>query len=187
MGFSNLLKYYIQKYLYKKGFVITREVVNLGRKRMIPMYANGSADFCRTGTLELCAYEINSRKISGEIAEIGVYKGDFALKLSQLFPNRKLYLFDTFEGFDERDISLDKKYSSAEKETFSDTSLTLIKEKISHKNLIIRKGYFPDTLKKEDMDKKFAFVSLDTDLFKPIYDGLNFFYPRLARGVHLCA
>lgn len=181
----NFIKLNIQKWLYKKGFILTREVVNLGRKRNISMFVNGSADFCRVATLELCAYEIHNRKIIGEIAEVGVYKGDFALKLSQLFPKRKLYLFDTFEGFDERDISLDKKFSNANRKTFADTSIELIREKISHNKLIIRKGYFPDTLKDDDYKQQFAFVSLDTDLFKPIYDGLSFFYPRLAKGGYI--
>ena len=181
----NFIKLNIQKWLYKKGFILNREIVNLGRKRKISMFANGSADFCRSAILELCAQEILERNINGEIAEVGVYKGDFALKLSKLFPKRKLYLFDTFEGFDERDIALDRKFSNAKKETFADTSVDLVSKKIPHNILAIRKGYFPDTLISDDYKQQFAFVSLDTDLFKPIYDGLSFFYPRLVKGGYI--
>ena len=39
----------------------------------------------------------------GDFAELGVYKGNSAKIFHALAPDRKLYLFDTFEGFSERD------------------------------------------------------------------------------------
>ena len=33
-----------------------------------------------------------------------VYRGDFANSMSLMFPDRKIYLLDTFSGFDDRDI-----------------------------------------------------------------------------------
>jgi predicted O-methyltransferase YrrM len=33
-----------------------------------------------------------------------------------------------------------------------------------------------------DVDEKFAFVSLDMDLYKPTLEGLRYFYPRMSRG-----
>ena len=65
-------------------------------------------DFVRYTTLELCCNEIKRNKVNGNVAELGVYKGDFAKRLNQLFPDKKLYLFDTFEGFDEKDITYRK-------------------------------------------------------------------------------
>jgi O-methyltransferase len=50
-------------------------------------------------------------------------------------------------------------------------------------NCIIKKGYFPDTAK--DIDECFAFVSINTDLYEPIYQGLCWFYPRLLRGGYI--
>ena len=44
-------------------------------------------------------------------------------------------------------------------------------------------GYFPETAK--DVTDKFCFVSLDADLFDPIYSGLEFFYPRLSTGGYI--
>jgi O-methyltransferase len=176
------IMYFIQHLLYQKGCLLTRTIVNLGRERKISMYANGSGDYCRTSTLELCAHEINSRMIKGSIAEVGVYQGLFASKLSQLFPDRTLYLFDTFEGFDKRDfLESDSEFFNTNKNKFKDSSLEQVVKKINSNYLEIRCGYFPDTLKEYDYEQEFAFVSLDADLFKPIYDGLCFFYPRLAR------
>lgn len=36
------------------------------------------------------------------VAEGGVFQGMFAAEINRYFPKNKLYLFDTFEGFDKR-------------------------------------------------------------------------------------
>ena len=50
-------------------------------------------------------------------------------------------------------------------------------------NCIVCKGYFPATTK--DIEDKFAFVSIDTDLYEPILAGLQYFYPRLNSGGYI--
>jgi O-methyltransferase len=35
------------------------------------------------------------------------------------------------------------------------------------------------------MEETFAVVSLDADLYKPLYDGLLYFYPRMNRGGYI--
>lgn len=42
---------------------------------------------------------------------------------------------------------------------------------------------FPETCK--GIDDTFALVSLDADLFKPMYEGLKFFYPRMENGGYI--
>lgn len=46
------------------------------------------------------AQVINSYHLNGCVAEAGVFQGNFAKVINANFPDRKLYLFDTFEGFD---------------------------------------------------------------------------------------
>ena len=102
--------------------------------------------------------------------------------INHYWPERKLYLFDTFEGFDERDAEADRagKFSTAT-EDFSRTSEELVLRKMEHPDkCIIRKGWFPETA--EGIDDKFCFVSLDADLYQPILAGLEYFYPRLSHG-----
>jgi O-methyltransferase len=55
----------------------------------------------------------------------------------------------------------------------------------SPQSAVVRKGYFPETLLEPDREESFAFVSIDTDLYKPMYDGLEFFYPRLSKGGYI--
>lgn len=50
-------------------------------------------------------------------------------------------------------------------------------------NCIVNKGLFPETL--GDLDERFSLVSLDCDLYSPIYAGLEYFYPRLNEGGYI--
>ncbi|MDR0526751.1 MAG: TylF/MycF family methyltransferase [Spirochaetaceae bacterium] len=142
-------------------------------------------DIIRHRMLKLVAVEINDKKIKGCIAELGVYKGDFAKKINVHFPDKMLYLFDTFNGFDKRDIEIEKKFNSNAKENdFTNNNIALVLKKMKYPgNCIIKEGWFPETTK--NVDEKFAFVSIDTDLFEPIYQGLLYFYARLEKGGYI--
>lgn len=147
------------------------------------------SDYNRIKTLQLIRNEICRRNISGQVAEMGVFQGDFAAVINYLFADRKCYLFDTFEGFDQEELEfdLDRGYSKKvflEFETFNKTSEEIVLEKMAYPERIeIRKGLFPATA--EGLEEEFAFVSLDADLYLPILNGLRFFYPRLARGGYI--
>jgi Macrocin-O-methyltransferase (TylF) len=51
---------------------------------------------------------LETEHVAGSIAELGVYKGTTAKLLHELLPGRTLWLFDTFEGFDARDLPGEK-------------------------------------------------------------------------------
>lgn len=140
----------------------------------------------RIGSLELASREIYNRGIQGAVAEAGVYRGDFAAYINKFFPNRRLYLFDTFEGFAAKDIEVERinKYSSRKEGFYGDTASEIVLDKMIYKNnVVIKKGYFPDTT--EGIDEQFCFVSLDMDLYQPIKAGLDYFYPRLCGGGYI--
>jgi O-methyltransferase len=94
-------------------------------------------------------------------------------------------LFDTFAGFDERDVSVEKKQNfSSGSQNFSDTSVeSVLKQMPFPENCIPLKGFFPQTA--QGIEDRFVFVSLDADLYDPIYAGLRFFYPRLEKGGYI--
>jgi hypothetical protein len=140
-------------------------------------------DYCRFMAMRLAAQRILARNIPGAVAELGVYKGELAAVLNRLFPERTLYLFDTFEGFSQNDLAdgQEKKHSVACVGEFQDTDVDLVLSRMSHpEKVIVRKGYFPETA--EGLEDTFALVSLDVDLYKPIMAGLRYFYPRLSPG-----
>ena len=128
---------------------------------------------------------ISYRSLEGNVAEGGVFEGRFSRVLSRIFPDRKLYLFDTFEGFDVRDVTFDQKkeYSANIREGMysSSKSIESIINSLPHpENAICCKGYFPESA--EGIDDTFIFVNLDFDLYKPTLEGLRFFWPKLAEG-----
>lgn len=118
----------------------------------------------------------------GGVAEVGVFAGDFARYINEYFPADKLYLFDTFEGFQEQDILVEKRngYSCASVGDYSLTSVEVVMKKMRYpENVIIRKGYFPDTA--YGINETFKFVNLDLDLYLPTLKGLDFFKNRMIR------
>ncbi len=115
------------------------------------------------------------------IAEGGVYQGDFAKEINKCFPNNTIYLFDTFEGFDERDVKKEHEegFSIFDKNHLNIKGVEVVLEKMPYPDRVeIRKGYFPETAVGLD-DGKFQFVNLDFDLYNPTLEGLRFFYSKL--------
>ena len=99
------INYIFGNALHKQRTFITNSLEYLGRKRKID---RNYFDYIRLATLELVSHEIELKKLQGNVAELGVYKGKFARYINSYFPTRKLYLFDTFEGFDVKDVSIEK-------------------------------------------------------------------------------
>jgi hypothetical protein len=120
---------------------------------------------------------------SGSVAECGVFQGEFACEINRVFSKKKFYLFDTFTGFDKRDIAVEEKkhFSEYKEGHFSITSEELVLSKLPYaENAIIRKGYFPETA--EGISDRFCFVNLDLDLYQPTLAGLEYFYPKMVAG-----
>ena len=134
----------------------------------------------RISFLEKLGAMFHEQNIEGSVAECGVFLGEFAKEINRIFPARKLYLFDTFSGFDKKDIYIEqeKKYSHLKAGHFNITSEQLVMDKMIYPQMcVIRKGYFPQT--SEGLDEVFCFVNLDFDLYQPTLAGLEYFYPRL--------
>ncbi|MDB5712894.1 MAG: hypothetical protein JWO15_291 [Sphingomonadales bacterium] len=143
-------------------------------------------DFVRNQAFRLAARQIANTKVEGAIGELGVYQGDQAKLLNELFPDRPLHLFDTFSGFSEKDLASEsgKSFSTASLGDFANTSVDLVMNKMTHpENIRIHQGFFPDTAK--GIEERFAFVSLDVDLYEPTFAGLEWFYERLNKGGYI--
>ena len=148
-------------------------------------------DGVRRDMLVLLMRSLVEAKIDGAIAEVGVYKGQTAKLFHHYMPDRRIYLFDTFEGFSEADAGADPAAASVYKldGNFTDTSLALAQATVAARNDNVRfkKGYFPDSADDEVAAETFALVHLDADLEAPIASGLRYFWPRLAPGGFIVA
>jgi len=121
----------------------------------------------------------NAARIGGNYAECGVYRGGTALLLALTKPaERKLFLFDTFEGMPEADAERDHHVAG----DLGGTSLEQVQQLLTgHENVLLRKGFFPETAKGLE-EERFAFVHCDMDIYRSVLACCAFFYPRLRNG-----
>ena len=144
-----------------------------------------SKDGFKVETAQLLASEILEKNVPGEIAELGVFRGDFAQYLNRFFKDRKLNLFDSFDGYLEQDFQQSDIPEFRSKgfhgKYFNNTSIDLVMSKMKYPEQVeIHKGFFPDTIPAEE--KIYSFVAIDVGLFMPTLAGLEYFYPRLSEG-----
>jgi len=125
-------------------------------------------------------------KEDGVIAECGVLRGHYSAYMNMLFPDKKLYLFDTFKGFDNRDLETEKNVNTKPVESsnpymkIGNADIALLRCPHPDK-VVIKEGYIPDTFAGME-DKRFLFVHLDMDLYQPTLAALRFFLPRIVQG-----
>ena len=128
----------------------------------------------------------HKKHLQGDVAECGVFRGWFASMINECYPDKKLWLFDTFSGFDEKDVSADteeakRAIDEGKFDRFNVTSEEIVRLRCMHRDqLIFRKGYVPDTF--EGVNEQFCFVNLDMDLYVPQLAALKFFSKRMVKG-----
>ena len=138
----------------------------------------------RVAVMRLLSEQIYQLDIPGNVAELGVFRGEFSSLISAAFPDRKIHLFDTFEGFSEKDITIEASgnLSRAKTGDFSSTDIDSVLHVMPDPTrTVIHKGWFPDTFS-DVTDETFCFVSLDADLYAPTAAALPLFYERLSIG-----
>ncbi len=136
-----------------------------------------SNDYARLATLELLCRRVAG--IPGAAAELGVYKGFFARCINQLLPGRKLYLFDSFQGFSPETCASES-FQAAHENTAADKVLAMMPYP---ETIAVKPGFFPGSL--HGLEERFCLVSLDVDFYQTTLDGLRYFWPRLETGGYL--
>ncbi|KAA9039245.1 class I SAM-dependent methyltransferase [Ginsengibacter hankyongi] len=179
---SKGINFLFGKKLQREKIFITNSLEFLERKRNID---KNYFDYIRIATLELISFEINKKNLRGNVAELGVYKGKFARYINLYFKERNLYLFDTFEGFDKRDVNkeINEGFSSGSQD-FTNTSVASVLRIMPFPEKCIPvQGFFPESAK--NINERFVFISIDADLYEPVYEGLKFFYKNLVNGGYI--
>jgi len=162
------------------GFTIHNDSINR-REVNLPLH-----DSVRRDMLTLLCRSVAERNISGAIAELGVFQGQTARLLHYYFPERKLLLFDTFQGFDKRDVEAELETTGLKttEEHFSNTAVDSVRKLIQplNDNIQFIPGYFPSSIQDAEIPSEFAFVHIDVDLYQPTLAGLSYFFPKLSHG-----
>lgn len=136
-----------------------------------------SNDYVRLATLELLCRRLES--VPGAAAELGVYRGHFARCINTLLPQRRLYLFDSFQGFQESDGARES-FQAAHANTAAHKVLSILPHP---ERAVIKAGFFPGSL--DGLEDRFCLVSLDVDFYETTLEGLRYFWPRLSPGGYL--
>lgn len=165
-----------------------RDTVDKARKMGNGKYATPvyMSDYFRYRSFEYMSELIEEDQVKGAVAELGVFRGVFSSLINQRFPDRKLYLFDTFEGFDQTEVVKESGMGRCDDmfaQYHMNTSIECMLGNLPFPEQgILCKGLFPKSVTKAAENETYAFVSIDVDFEDSIYEGLKFFYPRLSDG-----
>jgi len=120
--------------------------------------------------------------IPGDVAEFGVHRGHTAASIDRVLaqdaPDKKLYLFDSYEGMPEISHHLDSAWEPGDlaspvedvQELFADSG-----------RVKIVKGFFSETLSQYP-DLRFSFCHVDADLYTSVKECIEYILPRLSPG-----
>jgi O-methyltransferase len=127
------------------------------------------------------------RKIPGDFAEVGVFRGGSARLLAEAKGDKELHLCDTFEGLPEvsdvdQSINIAGFQWRFQKGQMA-SNMDEVKESLSKfVGIFFHSGIFPQDTACDIDNKKFSFVHLDVDTYRSMLNCIEWFYPRLNPG-----
>jgi len=128
-------------------------------------------------------------RIEGDVCEVGCWRGLSTYQLAQRVQEAgkrvALHVFDSFEGLSEyrvEDVPQGEKLDIEQVRAMVACPLPVVQENLSEFDFIkFYPGWVPERFH-EVAALTFAFVHVDLDLYQPIRDSFDFFYPLLAKG-----
>jgi len=126
------------------------------------------------------------KDIEGDIVETGVWRGGACIYMAHVFPDRNIWVCDSFKGLPKAEFQEDMEdYEYAEgwySASLDEVKENFIKFNVPNMNRIFFiEGWFKDTLPIIDI-KKIALLRLDGDLYSSTMDALTYLYPKVSDG-----
>jgi O-methyltransferase len=124
-----------------------------------------------------------SGRAHGDLVEFGTFRGGNAHVIlsaqKALGVTRRLFLYDTFSGIPDRDLSAEEKGLAGR---YQQTSVESVNALLGHDPLVcLRPGVIPDTLT-TDGPSRISFMHVDLNVAKPTLDALKWAFPRWEKG-----
>lgn len=132
---------------------------------------------------------ISTKTVYGDMVECGVGRGSSLFTIANISNliglDRKLYGFDSFQGFPEPTME-DKSFRNPQKGEWNDTSLQHVSEhfkfggleKYYYDNVTLIPGFFEKTLPITEINS-ISFLHLDCDLYDSYKTCIKYLYPKL--------
>ena len=119
------------------------------------------------------------------VCELGCWRGLSSYQIAYHIKGNNFkstfHIFDSFEGLSEIE-SIDEIKNNIDRRKYFACDIDIVKRNLSDFDFIkYYKGWIPDRFD-EVKDEMFSFVHIDLDLYQPIYDSIEFFYPRLIKN-----
>lgn len=129
--------------------------------------------------------ELHANRVDGAYAEFGIWKGNRLGRhhaRAKARNDQRLFIgFDSFEGLSEPDPEKDVAFFK--KGMFRESYESVCKnlDISNHKNIKLVKGWVAETLKEPNVKEfdPFAFVLIDTDIYEPCVDILDYLETHL--------
>lgn len=166
-------------------------------EKMVPMIPYTLSNVETNKNLYFSTEYVVSEGVPGDIAEFGTASGRtasvFAGCINLFSSDKKLHLFDSFEGFPEPEAAADKYcpmvtdglWAKGGCQYLSRIELEWLMEAfLDRDSFRTCKGWFCDTLKEITPDQKFSLVHLDCDFYQSAFEVLDdmFANKRLESG-----
>ncbi len=150
-------------------------------------------------TVKSCKYIIESG-IEGDFVECGVWRGGNAILAAGIFrlyhSNKRVWLFDTFEGFSGIDFVQEDQLEQADMDlvqkdlydvdkcgnSLEDVKRNFEERGLLNDNVVFVKGDIMETLEAGGVPENIAILRLDTDFYESTKKELEILYPQLSIG-----
>jgi len=148
---------------------------------------------CRSYDLQSNLEWVLGRCVEGDCAECGCWTGHSTYIIADLLAgggfDGEFFVFDSFEqglperGPEDRDLRRTRTAKDARRERrFFRSSLDSVRDVLRDVSFVrLCRGWIPEGFP-AFADRRFAFVHIDVDLFRPTLESLDFFLPRMVAG-----
>lgn len=164
----------VHSYPYDSPWIDDAEFTRIYRS----IASNTLVDRARCYSLYLLAQQ--ARKVSGDVLEVGSWRGGTGALLAQVLRDREVFLADTFAG-----VVKSADWEHYVDATHADTSAELVADFVAGlglTNVELLTGIFPEETGQLVAGRSWAMVYLDLDVYQSTKDAFEFVWDDVAVG-----